>query len=502
MLPPEKYDPAASSASASASATARPDVVFNRAALALLRHLKMACKAAKIYDPGNDIVQSQSRVLYSLLEALLQESGEVSLLLRQSTLFFNGSKVRFAFNNYDLFRFLSEEMKKRGVGQLSFMPGLTEDELRGFLALLSQKPSRSGDTAAAFGAHLTAARVLHVYVEPPAIYEDLRGGERETLKLFFMGISHLKEVFAKFRRGETLPINLTRRLMHSLFNHIVNNEAFALGLTSIKNFDDYTLNHSMNVCILAVALGRRLGLDKNELTDLGISAFFHDYGKMEIPREILDKPGKLEKSEWAVMETHPQLGAEKLMRLKETSALPVGAINVAMEHHIKEDLNGYPILHKKKDISLYSKIVKVCDVYDALTTPRPYRDHTFRADEALATMVTEAGVDFDPIIIKVFAQMLGLYPVGTLVRLDTGELAIVFEPNSEPALSNRPRVRLITDPGGQKVGGEVVDLAETDPETGKHPRSIVRALDPHKLGIRVADYFLDKAQSIPTEANA
>ena len=479
----------------------KEDILINRAALALLRHLKMAYKAAKIYDPSNQIVQGQTHVLFTLIDALLRENGEVSLLLRQSTLFFNGNKVRFAFNNYELFRFLSDELKRRAIGHLGLMPGLTEDDLRLFLSLLAQKPSRTGATASEFGACLAEKKVLHIFVEPPMAYEDSGGSEREAIKIFFMGISHLKEVFDKFRKGESLPINVTRRLMHSLFNHIVNNEAFSLGLTSIKNFDDYTLNHSLNVCVLAIALGRRLGLDKNELTDLGISAFFHDYGKMEIPREILDKPGKLERSEWLLMETHPQLGAEKLLRLKETSAVPVGAINVAMEHHIKEDLNGYPPLQKKRHISFFSKIVKVCDVFDALTTPRPYREHTYRPDEALATMVKEAGVGFDEIILKVFAQMLGLYPVGSLVRLDTGELAIVFEPNGEPSQSNRPRVRLITDTGGRNIGGDVVDLTEVDPETGRPRRTIVRPLNAHKYGINVEDYFLDKAQSGQGEAN-
>jgi HD-GYP domain-containing protein (c-di-GMP phosphodiesterase class II) len=475
-------------------------VLINRAALALLRHLKMAYKAAKIYDPSNQIVQGQTHVLFSLLEALLRESGEVSLLLRQSTLFFNGTRIRFAFNNYDLFRFLSDELRRHGVGNLSIMPGLTEDELRSFLGVLAQKPALSGDTAADFNSSLTRHNILHIYAEPPSSYEYQGGSEREAIKLFFMGIAHLKELFGRFQRSESQPINITRRLMHSLFNHIVNNEAFALGLTNIKNFDDYTLNHSLNVCIMSMALGRRLGLDKNELTDLGISAFFHDYGKMELPREILDKPGKLEKNEWAMMTTHPQRGAEKLLRLKETSAVPVGAINVAMEHHIKEDLNGYPTYQKKKEISLFSKIVKVCDVFDALTTARPYRTNAFRRDEALASMVADSGVGFDAIILKVFAQMLGLYPVGSLVRLDTGELAIVFEPNPESSLSHRPRVRLITDSSGRKIAGEVVDLAEMDPGTGKPKRSIVRALNPQAYGVNVVDYFLDKAQSTPAEA--
>jgi HD-GYP domain-containing protein (c-di-GMP phosphodiesterase class II) len=478
-------------------AAKRDEVMANRAALAFVSHLKMVFKASKIYEPSNQIIQGQTRILFSLAEAILQAEGEASLLLRQSTLFFNGTKVRFAFNNYDLFRFLNDEMGKRGVGLLSFMPGLVEDELRMFLAILAQKLPRPEITAAEFASTLTQNKILHVYVEPPYLYDEFIGNEREAVKLFFLGISHLKDLFEKFKKGETLPINVTRRLMHSLFNHIVSNEAFTLGLTTIKNFDDYTLNHSLNVCVLSIALGRRLGLDKNELTDLGISAFFHDYGKMEIPKEILDKPGKLEQSERALVETHPQLGAEKLLRLKEKSAVPVGAINVAMEHHIKEDLNGYPLYQKKKNISFFSKIVKVCDVFDALTTQRPYRDHTYTREEALEIIIGDPGAGFDPIILKVFAQMLGLHPVGSLVLLDTKELAVVFESNAETALVTRPKARLITDPSGLKIGGDIVDLAEQDPETHAFRRTIVKSLNPLTYDIRVSDYFLDKAQSGP-----
>jgi len=467
---------------------------MNRAALSLLSHFKMAFKASKIYEPSNQIVQGQTRILFSLVESILQTEAEASFLIRQSTLFFNGTKVRFTFNSYDLFRFMSEEMKKRGVGLLTFLPGLTEEELRVFLAVMAQKPPKVEINAAEFAAVLARANILHVYIEAPQSYDVYVGDEREAVKLFFLGISHLKDLFEKFKRGESLPINITRRLMHSLFNHIVYNEAFSLGLTTIKNFDDYTLNHSLNVCILSIALGRRLGLDKNELTDLGISAFFHDYGKMEIPKEILDKPGKLEESEWALIVTHPQLGAEKLLRLSEKNAVPVGAINVAMEHHIKEDLNGYPSFQKKKNISLLSKIVKICDVFDALTTLRPYREHTYTREEALKILIKDSDTSFDPIIVKVFTQMLGLYPVGSLVLLDTRELAIVFETHAGPALSTRPLVLLITDPSGNRIVGDIVDLTEQKPDTHQYLRTIVKAINPAEYDIRVSDYFLDKAQ--------
>ncbi len=316
--------------------------------------------------------------------------------------------------------------------------------------------------------------------------------EEDSIKLFFMGISHLKEMFDKFMGGQLPPLTLTRRMMQSIFEHISENEAFLLGLTTIKNFHEYTLNHSMNVCVLSIALGRRLGLDKNELAELGISAFLHDYGKMELPKEILDKEGILEADERSLVESHVYRGAEKLFMLKETGMIPVpvGAINVALEHHINVDLTGYPSYQKKNSISFFSKIVKVCDVFDALTTSRPYRPHAFRRDQALSIMAADTGVGFDPVILKVFINMMGLFPVGSLVLLDTGEMGVVVENHSDSRLFFRPMIRLATDRSGAKILGEVVSLADTNPETRRFERNIVKTIDPYEYNINVSDYFL------------
>jgi HD-GYP domain-containing protein (c-di-GMP phosphodiesterase class II) len=472
----------------------REEARLNKEALVLLRYLKMTMKVTKIYDPGNQIVQEQIRLLFSLLQTLVQQEKEAVLLLRQTSLFFNGSRVRFSFSNYDLVKSMTGEMMKRDIGLLRFLPGLSEEELKSFLLILAKKRPAEESLFDGLIKDMQEKRISHIEIEKIAQIDVFTGNEEDAVKIFFLGIAHLKEIFGRLMRGETLSLNMTRRLMHSLFNHISHNEAFALGLTTIKNFDDYTLNHSVNVCILAIALGRRLGLEKHELTDLGISAFFHDYGKMEIPKEILDKPGKLEAEERALMECHSQIGAQKLLRLKEVSPVPVGAINVAIEHHVREDLTGYPRYHKKKTISLFSKIVRMCDIFDALSTPRPYRDKTFTRDEVLRMMMAESGDGFNPILLKVFVQMLGLYPVGTLVQLDTKELAIVFEPNPDPALALRPKVKMITDREGHKIDGEVVDTAAVHPETNNYERSIIRSLDPAKYGIHVADYFLARGQ--------
>jgi HD-GYP domain-containing protein (c-di-GMP phosphodiesterase class II) len=235
-------------------------------------------------------------------------------------------------------------------------------------------------------------------------------------------------------------------------------------------------------------------LDRNELSELGISAFFHDFGKTEIPKEILDKPGKLDEKEREIIEKHPHLGAEKLIRLKETSRLPLRAINVAMEHHVKEDLTGYPKYQKKTHVNLYSKIVKICDVYDALTTKRPYRDHVFTRDQTLSMMMRQSSKEFDPIILKVFSNMMGHYPVGTLVLMNSGEVGIVYEPNPDLTQQLLPKVKIIADEKGSKIDGDILDLAEQVPRTDKPKKTIVKSLDPEKYKIQVSDYFLAMAQ--------
>jgi HD-GYP domain-containing protein (c-di-GMP phosphodiesterase class II) len=194
------------------------------------------------------------------------------------------------------------------------------------------------------------------------------------------------------------------------------------------------------------------------------------------------------------MEMHPTQGAEKLLQLKEFGRLPLRAIHVALEHHIREDDLGYPRYFKKQDINLFSKIVKVVDYFDAITTKRVYRKKVFTRAEALSLMLESIGTEFNPVILKAFVGMMGAYPIGTVVHLDTGEIGIVFNTNPDARLVLRPRVKIITDREGNRVDGEVADLSEKDPASGRFLRTILRPLDPEKYGIAVTDYFLAQAK--------
>ncbi len=465
-----------------------------KAATELLLRFHVVIKNSRIYEANNELFQEQAGIMYESIDNFLKKMHEASVQVRQSALFFNGVRLKFVLATYPIFKYVLEEFRIRELSGLGFLPGLTLPELVRFIKAFNIRDKREDMSFAKLTADLEAAEVSHVVVSMASATETFASLHKDTARVYFLGILHLKENFRRYQKNEKLQINTTKRLMQSIYNHIVDDESFIFGLTNLKNYDDYTLNHSINVCVLSLALGRRLGLNRAELVDLGIAAFFHDLGKLETPLDILNKPQALSLEEREVMERHPHQGAEKLIHLKEFRRLPLRAIHVALEHHIKEDLSGYPRRFKEADVNFYSRIVKIVDYFDAITTKRVYRKHVFTRAEALNQMKELSGTEFNAPILRAFTNLMGVYPVGSLVALTTGELAIVCDLNPDPKLMYRPKVKLITDGDGNMRDGETVDLSDRDPETKLFPRTIVKVLDPHAYGIEVADYFLAQAQ--------
>ncbi len=465
-----------------------------RAAVDLLIKFHIVYKIAKLYEPNNAILQEQSRLMFEALSSVIATGGQAAFSVRQGALFMNGVRIRFVLQNYSIFKFLLEEFRKREIAGIRFREGLTLDSLVRFMAVLAKKEKKAHTTFEELNAEVEEAGIEGVELQKVVPYETFLSAERNASDLYFLSIFHLKESFEKDRKNERLKLTTTRRLMQSIFNHIVDNEAFVHGLTTIKNYDEYTLNHSVNVCMLSIALGRRLGLNRGELVELGMAAFFHDLGKLDTPLEILNKPTSLSEQEREIMERHPTQGAEKLLQLKDFGRLPLRAIHVALEHHIKEDDTGYPHTFKKQTTNLFSKIVKVVDYFDAITTKRVYRKNVLTRPEALGLMLEQMGTEFNPVILKAFVNMMGVYPVGTVVYLDTGEIGIVFNSNPDPRYVLQPGVKLITDREGNRIDGDMADLSEKEPATDRFVRSILRPLDPDKYDINVADYFLALAR--------
>lgn len=469
---------------------------LHQLALEMVIRQNVILKSARIYEPNNLIFGHQVGLLHGLVRTAISEFGEAVFTVRMSTLFFNSLRLKFGFANYHFFRFLSEEYRRRQIGVLRFGGEVTEqDIIQLALAMAKGSDSRPAASFEALAAEMERRGVAGIQVEKSLEETPGASRERAAAKVFFLGLAHLEDAYREEQGADKIKLGTTRRLMQSIFNHIVENESFLQGMTNIKNFHEYTLNHSMNVCILSIALGRRLGLDRKELIELGISAFFHDLGKLDTPRDILEKPAKLDDREREIIEKHPYHGAGKLIQNRDFRGLPLRAIHVALEHHVKEDLTGYPRPYRKQTINLFSRIVKITDFFDAITTKRVYRTSHFTRDEALTLMLAQSGKEFQPALLREFVKMMGVYPVGSLVALDTGECGIVMENSPETALLLRPKVKIVAAANGERVDGEVVDLGEQNPETKSFLRTIVRSLDPEKYHVRVADYFLARVES-------
>jgi HD-GYP domain-containing protein (c-di-GMP phosphodiesterase class II) len=268
---------------------------FQKSAVELIIRFYVLNKIAKIHDIRNDAFQEHGRLLHGSLERLLaSEEEDLGLRIRHSSLLLNGVRLKSSLGTYPIFKSVMEEMRLRELDAVVFKPGLTLEELFRFMPVFARRDRKDGSMYARLQAELDAAEVVHVALEKASELKTPSNLNRNTARIFFLSIVHLKESFRRNQKDQGIKVHTTRRLMQSIYNHIVDNESFVFGMTNLKNYDEYTLNHSVNVCLLATALGRRLGLNRGELVDLGIAAFFHDLGKLETPLEILNKPDKLD----------------------------------------------------------------------------------------------------------------------------------------------------------------------------------------------------------------
>jgi HD-GYP domain-containing protein (c-di-GMP phosphodiesterase class II) len=291
--------------------------------------------------------------------------------------------------------------------------------------------------------------------------------------------------------GKSPNIKKIKRVVQGIVDQILNEETSLIGLTTLRDYDEYTFTHSVNVCIFSVALGRKLGLSRLQLYDLGVGALMHDIGKSRIPLEVLNKPGALSEDEWRMICHHPWLGVLQLFQMRGQNDVPYRAMIIAFEHHKKTDLTGYPKHIRERQMSMYSKVVAVADSFDAATSRRVYQTTPLTPADVLQEMRMNPRRGMDQVLVKAFMSLVGHYPVGTLVVLDTFELALVHAVNPAADAISRPLVRIISDERGNLLfPGHVVDLNALDANSGSFARTIIKVADPDRYGIKVSDYFV------------
>jgi HD-GYP domain-containing protein (c-di-GMP phosphodiesterase class II) len=300
----------------------------------------------------------------------------------------------------------------------------------------------------------------------------------------------LEEVAQKIKDKKSgAGIGKTVRVVQDMVTNLIEDDEVYAAISTLRVFDDYTFTHSVNVAMLSMCLGRRINLSRRTLTSLGICALFHDLGKIEIPNEVLHKKDKLDDSELKLIEEHSLNSARLLLKIKASPDSKARILVPIFEHHLKYDLSGYPRADWKKPLTLFGKIISIADKYDTLTSSRAYRKSLLSPDRALGYMLDHAGKDFDPILIKVFINILGVYPVGTLLRLDTDELALVVSSPSRN-FSKRPLVCVLEKEGeGSYKKREIINLDERDTETGNYVREIIETYHPATFGIQPVQHM-------------
>jgi HD-GYP domain-containing protein (c-di-GMP phosphodiesterase class II) len=299
----------------------------------------------------------------------------------------------------------------------------------------------------------------------------------------------VKEIARKLPLQGQAGVRKVKRVVQNMVDQVCEDESIILTASTIRDHDDYTYTHSVNVAILSMCLGNRIGLSRASLTYLGICGLLHDLGKVEVSQDILRKPEELDGDEWEEMRKHPMSGVRQVLKLGASHALKSRVLLAPYEHHLHNDLSGYPKTRFVKQVSLFGKILQITDFYDAITSSRAYRQYAFIPHQALKILLEKSGEDFDPILAKVFVTMMGTYPVGSLLQLDTGEIGLVMD---YPSLDKTalPRILLLVDQGqGGLEPGEVVRLHEKDPEKGSFVRKVTGCLHPENYGIQPAHFL-------------
>lgn len=452
----------------------------------IINQFSIVLKTSLIHDPGNVAVRTAIEKFSVLINPLILAERTILLELMGEFFYINGSRIRYSLEYLLNFDFLVKEFKRREIGSVIFKNIVEPDDIQLFLKAFidsgfSEEPYETMVSSMSESDTIGIDRLKKI-----AVGEDM--DRRKIIKkTYFNAVSYIKGVITKIRSGEKVNIRKAKRLVETIVDQLLEEEQVLISMTAIKDYDDYTYHHSVNVSILSIALGQRLGLNKKVLTELGLAALFHDIGKIEIPQDVLNKPTSFTEDEWKLIKMHPIWGVMAILKLRSFDSTAIRSVIVAFEHHINIDFSGYPQVRKYKQLDLYSKIVCLADQFDAMTSSRVYSRIPMSPDKALSVMMERSGVDLDPLLFKFFINMVGVFPVGTLVMLDTKELGLVYESNA--VFADRPRVLIIIDNKGKKVRGPVVSLTEKD-EKGRYLRSIVKILDLNKYKINLAEYLL------------
>ena len=481
----------------------------------LVTQLNVLIKTSRIYERTNAALDKPVDAMLTLIKTMAQDQP-VTLRLQNDFLFLGNSHLKVNAQQMAVATSIIDALNAWKIGGMTFSLTVESKDLREFAALfVSLDPDNK--TIEDLQKEITARGIVGIELEEQRQLQIRQGpgtaggtgpGTAGNAGPDGTGSTDLKvqrkmnamNGYAKVagsvgtltqssREGGTASFKQAKRAIQNIIDLMVDDEAAVLGLTTLRCHDQYTHNHSVNVSLLSIALANRVGYPKVELADLGLAALFHDMGKSTIPMEVLNKPGEFTDDDWVAMRNHPTEGVLSLSKMRGITNLPGRMAAASFEHHMNQDFSGYPKLTVPWTISLTGRILTIADCYDAMTSSRVYRREPMSPSKVLNMMLSKSGKSFDPVLLKLFVNCVGIIPIGSLVMLETSELAVVLKPAADKANGERPIVRVITDPQGNSVDhGREVDLTEKD-ETGDFRHNVIRLIDNTEYKFDTSRYF-------------
>ncbi|MFQ5901333.1 MAG: HD-GYP domain-containing protein [Thermodesulfobacteriota bacterium] len=437
----------------------------------ILIGLNATIKGRKLYPKGHPAIMRGIEREFTLIEELLEV---------QSPLILGKVKDVLVFGHQSFidppFKELKSGLESNGIEGIIFEKGLN---LKEFTDFVDEIFSDSSLDVKGLQKEMVEKGILHITLKVLPTKERF-------MKVYQNAVDVIKDTMGDIRLGMIPKTGVVMNVVEDMTECVMEDKNAMVGLTMIKDYDNYLFTHSVNVSLLSVAFGKSIGLDTSSLHQIGLAAILHDVGKTGVGEHIIRKPGSLNEEEWEKIKEHPMIGYEIVKNMEGIGELTP---RMVLEHHIGYDMQGYPSIDKTNKPHNLSMIITISDTYDAVTTMRTYQGPMEPMD-AIETMQSLAGKRLDPDYLKKFIKMLGVYPVGTLVRLSTNEVGVVVKANPED--DTRPVVKIIFDNGGKKLGRpHDIDLSGDLPGGGDGPR-IVSSVDPLSKNVDVGVYLKEE----------
>ncbi|MCB9764681.1 MAG: hypothetical protein H6739_33205 [Alphaproteobacteria bacterium] len=476
------------------------NVDFNTVGKRFVYRIGVLIRTARIHHAGNKALDFSLRMAVGATGALFEAVDRIELLGEEKVLHLNGQRLRLDRAMVEPIAELMRWLRERGVGGFTVARKITAEDLRAMLtALLNGEvvEDRAGQAETRLADALNHAMPAGCPIRFMPALELTTGtvgaggfGEGHSVQVNASRALHLyiralkaADVLRLTGGTEGIPRGVVRVIQH-LVEMVADDPRYILGLIHVKHENAYDLRHQVHTTLLSIALGQQLGLGRGALLDLGLAALTCNLGMLSVDPAVLEVEGPLSEGARAAVQRHPLTSARLVLGSRSLDLSTRRRLRAAFESDMGFAEGGYPATMGPWPPHLFSRIIAVTETFDALTTDRPWRA-AWLADEALAEMLNEAGHRLDPTLVAAFVNLIGRYPLGTAVVLDTGELGVVYLTPRDPREPARPVVRLLADAQGDRIlEPQMVDLRERR-EDGAYARNIAQTVRAEDLGLDV-----------------